>query len=310
AREMLALGRWSVPKFNGLPYLDKPALFFWLMAAVFRVLGTGEPAARLPAAVGALATIALTFAIGRLLFPGRRHALLAGLIVASTPLVIAFGRLAIFDMPFTALVTAALFCLLRARLAGGDRLWLPLAGLAMGLATLTKGPVGLAVPLVAWWAGRGALPASARPARLAGLAAVVPVGLLAAAGIVADRGRGTAAVRLFAALAALVGAAAAGAALARWLPESRTLAAVTPAVLGPAGLLLLVWGGLTLVVGGRRPALAVAACAVLAPAMGLALLGPLGPYAESRSSRALAARIEPGAPGMCFETFRTGLPFY
>ena len=44
--------------------------------------------------------------------------------------------------------------------------------------------------------------------------------------------------------------------------------------------------------------------------MGLALLGPLGPYAESRSSRALAARIEPGAPVMCFETFRTGLPFY
>src|SRR5213594_2013119 len=166
------LGRWPVPHFNGLPYLDKPALFFWLMAAVFRVLGTGELAARLPAAVGALATIALTFAIGRLLFPGRRHALLAGLIVASTPLVIAFGRLAIFDMPFTALVTAALFCLLRARLAGGDRLWLPLAGLAMGLATLTKGPVGLAVPLVAWWAGRGALPASARPARPAVLAAV------------------------------------------------------------------------------------------------------------------------------------------
>jgi len=424
AREMLALGRWSVPHFNGLPYLDKPALFFWLMAAVFRVLGTGELAARLPAAVGALATIALTFAIGRLLFPGRRHALLAGLIVASTPLVIAFGRLAIFDMPFTALVTAALFCLLRARLAGGDRLWLPLAGLAMGLATLTKGPVGLAVPLVAWWAGRGALPASARPTRLAVLAAVgaaavviapwlvtiareepgfvryalvdetllrfasvarfhrggpvyyyagvlawglgawavvlvaglpglarrwrtdraaqpaiaflarttpgillfftacaskrpayvlpavVPLALLAAAGIVADRARVTATVRLFAALAALVGAAAAGAALVRWLPESRTLAAVTPAVLGPAGLLLLVWGGLTLVVGGRRPALAVAACAVLAPAMGLALLGPLGPYAESRSSRALAARIEPGAPVMCFETFRTGLPFY
>src|SRR5439155_21396453 len=85
AREMLALGRWSVPQFNGLPYLDKPALFFWLMAAVFRVLGAGEVGARLPAAVGALATIALTFAIGRLLFPGPHHALLAGLIVSSPP---------------------------------------------------------------------------------------------------------------------------------------------------------------------------------------------------------------------------------
>src|SRR5207245_7327960 len=157
AREMLALGRWSVPQFNGLPYLDKPVLLFWLMAAGFRVLGTGELAARLPAALAALATVGLTFAIGRLLFPGRRHALLAALIVATTPLVIAFGRLAIFDMPLTALVTAALFCLLRARLGGRDRLSLPLAGLAMGLATLPSAPLGLVVPLGAWSGGRGAL---------------------------------------------------------------------------------------------------------------------------------------------------------
>src|SRR5207244_10509058 len=48
----------------------------------------------------------------------------------------------------------------------------------------------------------------------------------------------------------------------------------------------------------------------LGGAMGLVCLGPLGTYAEGRSSRALAARIEPGAPVMCFQTFRTGLPFY
>ena len=425
AREMLALGRWSVPHFNGLPYLDKPVLFFWLMATGFRLLGTVELAARLPAALGALATVGLTFGIGRLLFPDRRRALLAALIVASTPLAIAFGRLAIFDMPFTALVTAALFCLLRARLGGEPRVWLPLAGLAMGLATLTKGPVGVAVPLVAWWAGRGALGAPAGrtaagprlaavgaaalviapwlvsiardepgflryalvdetllrfasvarfhrggpfyyyagvlawglgawavvlAAALPGLArrwragtppepaiaflarssagillfftlcaskrpgyvlpAVVPLALLTANGVVTERARVAAAVRLFAALAALVGAAAIAAALARLLPESRALAALTPGVLGRAGMLLFAWGTLTLVVGGRRPALAVAACTVLAPALGLVLLGPLGSYAEARSSRALASRIEPGARVMCFGTFRTGLPFY
>ena len=425
AREMLALGRWSVPHFNGLPYLDKPVLFFWLMAGGFRVLGTGELAARLPAALAALATVGLTFAIGRLLFPGRRHALLGAAIVASAPLAIAFGRLAIFDMPFTAFVSAALFCLLRARLAGAPGLWLPLGGLAMGLATLTKGPVGLAVPLLAWWAGRGALAAPVRRAgrgtvlgavgaaalvitpwvvtiaraepgflryalldetflrfastarfnrggplyyyagvlawglgawavvlvatlpRLIGrwrtgapdhaaiaflaragaailifftvcaskrpayiLPGVVPLALLVASGIVADGVRVTAAVRLLAVLAVVAGAAAAGAAVVRLLPESRALAALTPAVLGHAGMLLVAWGCLTLVLARRRPALAVAACMVLAPAIGLALLGPLGSYAEMRSSRALASRIEAGAEVVCFGTFRTGLPFY
>ena len=61
---MLAGGDWTVPHFNGLPYLDKPVLFFWLVAGAFRLLGVGETAARLPAALGAVATVALTAALG------------------------------------------------------------------------------------------------------------------------------------------------------------------------------------------------------------------------------------------------------
>ncbi|HTD27052.1 MAG TPA: glycosyltransferase, partial [Candidatus Elarobacter sp.] len=55
AREMLALGQWSVPHLNGLPYLDKPVLLFWMIAGAFRVLGVSELAARLPSVLGALA---------------------------------------------------------------------------------------------------------------------------------------------------------------------------------------------------------------------------------------------------------------
>src|SRR5262249_832204 len=67
-------------------------------------------------------------------------------------------------MPFTALVTAALLCFVQARRDGRSERWLPLAGLAMGLATLTKGPVGIAVPSIAWLAAWGALaPPPGRP---------------------------------------------------------------------------------------------------------------------------------------------------
>ena len=92
--------------------------------------------------------------------------------------------------------------------------------------------------------------ASKRPGYV--LPAVVPLALLTACGIVAESARVAAAVRLFAALAALAGAAAAGAALARWLPDGRTLVALTPAVLGRAGIVLFAWGALTLFLGGRR----------------------------------------------------------
>src|SRR5579883_1100919 len=175
AREMAASGQWAVPRFDGQPYLDKPVLLFWAVAAVFRLRGVGEASARLPSALAAVATTALTLASARLLL-GPAQGLLA-----TSPLVLAFARLVIFDMLLTALVTAALYCLLRARLGGAPARWLPAAGAAMGLATLTKGPVGIAVPLLVWLAGRGALPRPARRAR----AVDVAVGGLVAAAVVA-----------------------------------------------------------------------------------------------------------------------------
>src|SRR5437773_132639 len=154
-----AVRQWSVPHLNGHPYLDKPVLLFWMIAGAFRVLGVSELAARLPSVLGALATVLFTYDLVRVL-AGRRRALLAAAVLATAPIVLAYARLVIFDMPLTALVTAALDCLVRARTEGNAWRWLPLAGLAMGLAALTKGPVGIAVPLLAWFAARGAL---ARP---------------------------------------------------------------------------------------------------------------------------------------------------
>jgi 4-amino-4-deoxy-L-arabinose transferase-like glycosyltransferase len=173
AREMLASGHWSLPHFDGLPFLDKPPALFWMIAASFRALGVNELGARLPSALAAMVLVAVTVAIGNVLV-GSRPALRAGVVLATSPIVLVFARLTIFDMPFTALVVTALWCLLRARLDGRPGVWLAAAGCLMGLATLTKGPVGIAVPLVAWLAGRGALPASDRsPGRWSYAAGVV-----------------------------------------------------------------------------------------------------------------------------------------
>src|SRR5579884_2934259 len=273
AREMAASGQWAVPRFDGQPYLDKPVLLFWAIAAAFRLGGVGEASARLPSALAALATTALTLASARLLL-GPAPGLLAASIVATSPLVLAFARLVIFDMLLTALVTAALYCLLRARLGGAPARWLPAAGAAMGLATLTKGPVGIAVPLLVWLAGRGALP---RPARRARAVDVGVAGL-----VVARQGFHIRGGEFF---------------------------VVTPAVVTAAGAFLVAWGLVT-AVAGRTPRAAIVCCALFGPALGLVLLRPLAAYAEARSPRALAARIGPTADVVCFEAFRPGLPFY
>jgi len=148
AREMLATGDLITPHFNTLVYLDKPIVYFWMVAASFRVAGVGEGAARLPSAVMALATMLLVWFLARK-FSGNAAGLRAGLVFATAPLVIVYSRLVIFDMTLAFLLTVAMVSF-----------WLALASdfkkpvfdvllfAAMGLAAITKGPVGFLLPLL------------------------------------------------------------------------------------------------------------------------------------------------------------------
>jgi len=55
AQEMLTRGDWVIPHINGIPYLEKPPLYFWLTALTFQLFGPSEWATRLWSAVSALA---------------------------------------------------------------------------------------------------------------------------------------------------------------------------------------------------------------------------------------------------------------
>ncbi len=148
AREMLQDMDWVTPHFNGLPYLDKPAVFFWLLAGSFRLLGISEWAARLPSALMALATILLIWFLQRRLFvecPGPASAI----VFATCPLALVFARLVIFDMTLAFLVTLAMTAFWLASSSNFERPGMEILMFAsMGLATITKGPVGFLLPLL------------------------------------------------------------------------------------------------------------------------------------------------------------------
>src|SRR6266571_1779044 len=57
-REMAATNDYVLPHFDGLPYLDKPVVYFAAEAAAMEVLGPTETAARLPALIFTLLTAA------------------------------------------------------------------------------------------------------------------------------------------------------------------------------------------------------------------------------------------------------------
>src|SRR5512146_1393368 len=96
AREMLANRDWVVPTFNGVPYIEKPPLMYWLTAAALAVLGPSEFAARLWKVLPVLGTVAVTAALGGRLFSPRVGLAGAG-ILAATLGTFLFSRISVMD---------------------------------------------------------------------------------------------------------------------------------------------------------------------------------------------------------------------
>jgi len=138
AREMAESNDYLLPHLDGLPYLDKPIVYFAAAAAVMEVLGPTETAARLPAYLFTLATIALVVRFARRRW-GSDAGWLAGLALATMPLVLVYARTTIFD-------SALAFCTTVAILAFWDERPV-IAWAAIALGSITKGPVAILIPL-------------------------------------------------------------------------------------------------------------------------------------------------------------------
>jgi 4-amino-4-deoxy-L-arabinose transferase-like glycosyltransferase len=145
-REMAISGDYVVPHYNALPYLDKPVFFFAATAMAIEALGPSELAARLPALGFTLAAVVLVIGFAWRRY-GAETALAAGLMLATAPLVMAFSRIVIFDAVMMFWVSLACVAFHLSLDRPGIR-WQLLAWGATGVAVLTKGPVGLLLPLL------------------------------------------------------------------------------------------------------------------------------------------------------------------
>lgn len=143
ARTMARGGSWIIPQVNGVPYIEKPPLLYYLVAAFFRTFGEFAWSARLVSALAAMSTLGVVGWFARRSF-GKQASGYAVLILASSAGFVIMARQVMPDMLLTSLFAGALLVAYVA-LRQGKRMLMRLALALLALGTLTK---GLLVPVL------------------------------------------------------------------------------------------------------------------------------------------------------------------
>jgi 4-amino-4-deoxy-L-arabinose transferase-like glycosyltransferase len=146
-REMVASGDWVTPRLDGVPYFEKPPLGYWAIAAAEQALGPSEWSVRMVPALFSLAGILGTYAAARRLY-GRDAGLWSAVVLGTSLLYTALGRMVGIDMILSVLMAGTLFCfIVGIRERPGALRWTLLHGLYVfaALATLTKGLIGFLI---------------------------------------------------------------------------------------------------------------------------------------------------------------------
>lgn len=146
AREMLALHDFVTPHLDYVPYVEKPPLLYWLTALAMRLFGTNEFAARLTSAAAAISGLGAVYYFSRRVL-GRPQAILAVAVLATSALYALMAQVLTTDMLLTATLSVALFAFYLHWSSGRGWCWVMYG--AIGLAVLTKGPIGIVISLLA-----------------------------------------------------------------------------------------------------------------------------------------------------------------
>jgi 4-amino-4-deoxy-L-arabinose transferase-like glycosyltransferase len=147
AREILQRQDWTVLHINGIRWLEKPPLHYWLVALSYLVLGESAFATRLPIALAMVGLVLLLYEFGRRFF-SERAGFYAGLVMSTSAGPFLFTRIMIPEALYALEFTAAFYLFLRAwtgSLSPRVGYW-GTAGI-IGLATLTRAGIGALFPL-------------------------------------------------------------------------------------------------------------------------------------------------------------------
>jgi 4-amino-4-deoxy-L-arabinose transferase-like glycosyltransferase len=150
ARNMLASGDYVTARLDGIPYLEKAPLIYWLIAGSFKIFGATDWVARVPMVLAAIALAWLTTAFGVWAF-GRRAGFYAGLCISTCFGLFLFTRILIPDVMLTASIALSMWAFLRAidEMEPRPRWWAFVMAASLGTSLLFKSLVGVVFPVAA-----------------------------------------------------------------------------------------------------------------------------------------------------------------
>lgn len=164
-REMIERGDYIFPTFNYEPRLNKPVLSYWIVALFYRLFGVSIGVQRAAIALGAMVIVATAYFLAIAACPyaadderGARRprasvlaALWAGVGLAANPRLLMFARRIFIDIYISLFMgLTLLFFALAERFPARRRTFLVLMYVAVGLGVLTKGPMAVALPGLAF----------------------------------------------------------------------------------------------------------------------------------------------------------------
>jgi 4-amino-4-deoxy-L-arabinose transferase-like glycosyltransferase len=150
ARNMLSSGDWVTARLDGVIYLEKPPLIYWMIAISYKVFGVHDWAARIPIALSAITLCLTTAAFGAWAF-GRRAGFYAGLCMSTCIGLFLFTRILLPDVVLTLVIVLALWAFLRV-LEDEEphpRTWAAVFAASLGAGLLLKSLIAVVFPVAA-----------------------------------------------------------------------------------------------------------------------------------------------------------------
>jgi 4-amino-4-deoxy-L-arabinose transferase-like glycosyltransferase len=150
ARNMLATGDWVTARLDGVAYLEKAPLVYWLIALSYKLFGVHDWAARVPLALAAVMLCWVTYRLARWAFD-EDAGLYAGVSIATSVGLFLFTRILIPDAALTLTITGAIWAWL-SLLEPEESLplrWSVMLGACLGTGLLLKGLIAVVFPLLA-----------------------------------------------------------------------------------------------------------------------------------------------------------------